>query len=188
MRLPRILPAPAVLAAAVIAVTVLAAGCGSDKTNTTTGGSSGPSGSGGSGGGCEVWVSGDQGRKPEVTVPDCAAPTALQSKDLIAGSGNAVKAGDTVLVNYTLYGWQGRKLVQSSYDTGQPFPVQSVGNAQVIAGWNQGLVGMKQGTRRLLVVPAPLGYGDQGTPDGSIRPNEALVFVIDAVSVTPAAR
>lgn len=178
MRLSRILHGPAVLAALAALATVLAAGCGNDKTSSTTGGS---------GGGCEVQVSGEQGKKPEVTVPACAAPAALQSKDLIAGSGDvAVKAGDTVLVNYTLYGWDGKKLVQSSYDAGQPFPVQSVGNAQVIAGWNQGLVGMKQGTRRLLVVPASLGYGAQGTPDGSIRPNEALVFVIDAVSVTSA--
>jgi peptidylprolyl isomerase len=153
---------------------VLAAGCGDDKAT--------PAGSGG----CQVQVSGDQGKKPDVTVPACAAPAALQSKDLIAGTGEAVKAGDTVTVNYTLYGWDGKKLVQSSYDAGQTFDVQSVGNAPVIDGWNQGLVGIKQGGRRLLVVPASLGYKDQGTPDGSIKPNEALVFVIDAVTVTPA--
>jgi peptidylprolyl isomerase len=131
-----------------------------------------------------VRVSGDAGKKPEVTVPECAAPTTLQTKDLIAGNGDPVKAGDTVTVHYTLYGWQGRKLVQSSYDTGQPFPVQDVGNAQVIPGWNQGLIGIKTGTRRLLVVPSELGYGAAGNPP--IQPNEALVFVIDAVSVTPA--
>jgi len=155
---------------------VFAAGCGDKKDNAA----------GGSDGNCDVRVSGDQGRKPEVTVPNCAAPTALQTRDLIAGTGEAVKAGDTVTVNYTLYGWDGKKLVQSSYDSGQPFPVQSVGNAQVIAGWNQGLIGIRQGARRLLVVPASLGYADQGTPDGSIKPNEALVFVVDVVSVTPA--
>jgi peptidylprolyl isomerase len=170
---------------ALTAVAVLAAGCGGSKSGSAGSGASG-SGPAGSGG-CEVQVSGAQGSKPQVTVPDCAAPGTLQSKDLIAGTGDAaVKAGDTVLVNYTLYGWEGKKLVQSSYDTGQPFPVQSVGNAQVIEGWNKGLIGMKQGTRRLLVVPASLGYADQGTPDGAIKPNEALVFVIDAVSVTPA--
>jgi peptidylprolyl isomerase len=133
-----------------------------------------------------VQVSGPQGSKPQVTVPACAAPTTLQVNDLIAGTGDPVKAGDTVTVHYTLYGWDGKSLVQSSYDTGQPFPVQSVGNAQVIDGWNQGLVGIKQGARRLLVVPAALGYGAQGTPDGSIKPNEALVFVVDAVQVAPA--
>jgi peptidylprolyl isomerase len=159
------------------ALGVLAAGCGDDKKTGNAGSA---------GGSCEVQVSGDQGKKPDVTVPSCAAPTTLQTKDLIAGTGDPVKAGDTVLVNYTLYGWDGKKLVQSSYDSGQPFPVQSVGNAQVIAGWNQGLIGIRQGTRRLLVVPASLGYADQGTPDGSIKPNEALVFVVDAVSVTPA--
>jgi peptidylprolyl isomerase len=154
--------------------TLLAAGCGSDTKQ--------PSGAGG----CEVQVSGDQGKKPDVTVPNCAAPTALQTKDLIAGTGEPVKDGDTVEVNYTLYGWDGKKLVQSSYDGGQTFPVQDVGHAQVIDGWNKGLVGLKQGGRRLLVVPPDLGYGAQGTPDGSIKPNEALVFVIDAVAVRPA--
>lgn len=153
---------------------LLAAGCGDDNK------SSGASGS------CEVSVSGDQGKKPDVTVPSCAAPTTLQTKDLITGSGDAVKAGDTVEVNYTLYGWDGKKLVQSSYDTGSTFPVQSVGNAQVIEGWNKGLIGIRAGGRRLLVVPASMGYADQGTPDGSIKPNEALVFVVDAVKVTPA--
>jgi peptidylprolyl isomerase len=166
---------------AALALPGLLAGCGDDSKPAATG-----SGTGSGSAGCEVQVSGDAGKKPQVTVPNCAAPSALQSKDLIPGQGEAVKAGDTVLVNYTLYGWDGKKLVQSSYDAGQPFPVQSVGNAQVIAGWNQGLIGIKQGARRLLVVPASLGYADQGTPDGSIKPNEALVFVVDAVSVTPA--
>jgi peptidylprolyl isomerase len=161
------------LIAALIAfvATTLLAGCGG---NDNKGGS----------GSCEVTVTGDQGKKPDVTVPDCAAPTAMQSKDLITGTGDAAKAGDTMVVNYTLYGWEGKKLVQSSYDTGQPFPVQPVGAAQVIDGWNQGLPGMRAGGRRLLVIPASLGYGAQGTSDGSIKPNEALVFVVDAVSVT----
>jgi peptidylprolyl isomerase len=169
-------------------LTVLAAlslamvGCSS----TTDGAATGVSTASGTGAGCEVQVTGAQGSKPQVTVPDCPAPTTLQVKDLIAGTGVPVKAGDGVTVHYTLYGWDGRSLVQSSYDTGQPFPVQDVGKAQVIDGWNQGLVGIKQGARRLLVVPAALGYGDRGTPDGSIKPNEALVFVVDAVQVTPA--
>jgi peptidylprolyl isomerase len=157
---------------------LLAAGCGDDGNGNGSGGTAA--------GSCEVSVTGDQGKKPDVTVPNCAAPTTLQTKDLITGSGDPVKAGDTVEVNYTLYGWDGKKLVQSSYDTGQSFPVQSVGNAQVIDGWNKGLIGIRQGARRLLVVPASLGYGAEGTTDGSIKPNEALVFVVDAVKVTPA--
>lgn len=132
---------------------------------------------------CDVAVTGSPGTKPEVKVPDCPAPTKLTTKDLVAGSGPAAKAGDTVVVQYTLYGWDGKKLVQSSYDAGQPFPVTNLGKAQVIDGWNQGLIGIKQGGRRLLLIPASLGYGDQGTPDGTIKPGEALVFVVDALQV-----
>lgn len=156
------------------ASSVLLAGCGSDKKDSGAGG-------------CDVSVSGDQGKKPDVSVPTkCAAPTALQTKDLIPGTGDPVKAGDTVTVNYTLYGWDDGKLVESSYDSNQPFPVQNVGSAAVIDGWNQGLIGIKQGGRRLLLVPPSLGYGAQG--NGPIKPNEALVFVVDAVTVAPAGK
>src|SRR5262249_2461702 len=168
------------------ALGLAAAGCGgttggSAGSSGSSGGSASSSGSSGSSpsAGCQVQVTGAQGSQPQVTVPDCAPPAALQVKDLIAGPGDPGKAGGPVTVHYTLYGWDGRSLVQSSYDTGQPFPVQDVGKAQVIDGWNQGLVGIKKGARRLLVVPAALGYGAQGISDGSIRPNEALVFVVD---------
>ncbi|WP_341351072.1 FKBP-type peptidyl-prolyl cis-trans isomerase [Nocardioides convexus] len=67
-----------------------------------------------------------------------------------------------------------------SFDRGQTFTVEPLGQAQVIAGWNQGLVGMQKGTRRLLVVPPDLGYGEGGQ---GVAPNETLVFVIDAVNV-----
>jgi peptidylprolyl isomerase len=168
---------------ALAALGLALAGCGgSNDGGAASSGSPDPSAPAG----CEVQVTGAQGSKPQVTVPDCPAPATLQVKDLIAGTGDPVKAGDVVAVHYTLYGWDGRSLVQSSYDTGQPFSVQDVGKAQVIDGWNQGLVGIKQGARRLLVVPAALGYRDQGTPDGTIKPNEALVFVVDAVQVSPA--
>ena len=154
---------------------LLAAGCGDKKDS-----------GGSASGSCDVSVSGDQGKKPQVSVPKCAAPTALQTKDLITGSGDAVRAGDTVAVNYTLYTWSDGKSVESSYDSGQSFPVENVGQAQVIDGWNKGLVGLRKGGRRLLVVPPSLGYGAQGS--GPIGPNETLVFVIDAVNLTPSGK
>src|ERR671912_999919 len=70
----------------------------------------------------------------------------------------------------------------ASWDRGQPFPVQNVGRAQVIQGWNEGLVGMPPGSRRLLVIPPDLGYGPRGT--GPIGLNETLAFVVDLVQVS----
>jgi peptidylprolyl isomerase len=58
----------------------------------------------------------------------------------------------------------------------------NVGQAQVIPGWKQGLLGMKQGGRRLLIIPPDLGYGAQG--QNPVKPNETLVFVLDAASVS----
>ena len=67
----------------------------------------------------------------------------------------------------------------ASWDRGgQPFSF-SLGAGQVIPGWDQGIVGMQKGGRRLLVIPPALGYGEQGTPGGPIPPNAPLVFVVD---------
>jgi peptidylprolyl isomerase len=151
----------------------------------TAGCGTGGSGNSGSAGSCQVQVSGAQGSKPQVTVPDCAAPTTLQTKDVIAGTGAAAKVGDTLLTQYTLLDWGTKKLVQSSYDGGEPFAVAPLGQAQVIQAWNEGLVGMRQGGRRVLVAPPDKAYGAQGEPP-DIAPNATLVFVIDAVRVTAA--
>jgi FKBP-type peptidyl-prolyl cis-trans isomerase len=162
---------------AALGVLATAAGCGSKGNNSA--GSTGPAGS------CQVQVSGAQGSKPQVTVPDCAAPTTLQSKDVITGTGAAAKAGDTMLTQYTLLDWGTKKLVQSSYNGGEPFAVAPLGRARVIEAWNEGLVGMRQGGRRVLIAPPDKAYGPQGAPP-DIPPNATLVFVIDAVRVTAA--
>jgi FKBP-type peptidyl-prolyl cis-trans isomerase len=73
----------------------------------------------------------------------------------------------------------------ASWDAGAPFPVQ-IGVTQVIEGWTRGLVGLRQGGRRMLTIPPELGYGAAGYPP-DIPPNETLVFVVDAVAVEPAA-
>ncbi|HEY6795683.1 MAG TPA: FKBP-type peptidyl-prolyl cis-trans isomerase [Kineosporiaceae bacterium] len=129
----------------------------------------------------DVTVQGAFGKKPTVTIPDtCAPPAKLVTKDLSTGTGAVVKEGDTVQTDYLLVTWSDKKVLDTSFGRG-PFPVQDVGHAQVIDGWNQGLIGMKQGGRRLLIVPPDLGYGQGGN---GIQPNETLVFVIDAVKVT----
>ena len=89
-----------------------------------------------------------------------------------------VLAGDTLTVNYCGVGMQSRQMFDSSWTRGEPisFPLDGL-----IQGWIQGLPGMKVGGQRLLVIPGDLGYGPQG--QGTILPNETLVFVVELVSI-----
>jgi peptidylprolyl isomerase len=97
--------------------------------------------------------------------------------DIVKGSGAGAKDGDSVTVDYAGSSWSTGKEFDASWNSGQPFPV-ALGQGSVIQGWEQGLQGMKNGGRRLLVIPPDLGYGAQGSGD-KIKPNETLVFVID---------
>ncbi len=136
------------------------------------------------GGPCDVKVSTDTKAKPEITVPDCDKATALLTRDIVEGTGPEAKAGDAIAVNYTGINWTTKKEFDSSWKPGrQPYTVQPLGQAGVINGWNQGLIGAKKGGRRLLVIPGDLGYGPQGNVRASIAPNETLVFVVDVVSI-----
>lgn len=129
----------------------------------------------------EIKVTGAPGAKPSVTIPaDCAAPTKLLTKDLTPGNGAEAKAGSNVAVNYDLLTWSDKKDVENSFDSGQPLPV-TLGQGQVIPGFDQGLAGIKQGGRRLLVIPPDLGYG--ANANGPIKANETLVFVVDAAQI-----
>ena len=121
--------------------------------------------------------------KPSVAVPDGKPPKKLEQVDLVEGTGPAAKTGDTVKVKYVGLGWSTGQEFDASWDRGDTLDVE-LGAGSVIPGWDQGLVGIKKGGRRLLVVPPNLAYGAQGQPP-TIGANETLVFVIDAVSVTP---
>ena len=136
--------------------------------------------------GCAVSVSLNTDNKPAIRVPSCAKkPTTLQTKDIVAGTGVAAKAGDAVNVKYIGFSWDNKKEFDASWDNGLgSFKVAPLGQAQVIDGWNQGLIGVKKGARRLLVLPPALGYGAAGYPP-SIAPNETLIFVVDVISVGP---
>jgi peptidylprolyl isomerase len=126
-------------------------------------------------------VSGALGAKPAITVPTtCAPPASLLIKDLEPGTGTEIKQGSTAALHYVLATFSDHKTREASWDGGQPFELQNIGQAGVIQGWNEGLIGLKQGGRRLLVVPSDKGY-PQGS--GDIPPGETLVFVIDAVQV-----
>lgn len=128
-------------------------------------------------------VTGSTGREPVFTVPkDCAAPSKLLVVDLDKGTGKAIESGDSAELNYVLKAFSTGEKVDSSWDRGQPLPLENIGQAGVIDGWNEGLIGLKEGGRRLLVVPPDKGYGEQGSGE-AIKPNETLVFVIGAVSV-----
>jgi len=121
-------------------------------------------------------------KKPVVVVPTGPAPTKLIVRDLVVGTGQTAKKGDTVTVNYVGVLFKGGKEFDSSWKTGQPatFPLTSGG---VIAGWVNGLPGMKVGGRRELIIPAAQAYGAAGRPP-TIPANSALVFVVDLLSIS----
>ena len=121
-------------------------------------------------------------KKPEFSVGTGTAPTKLVIKDLVVGTGAVVRAGSNVAVNYVGKAWSTGAEFDSSWSRNQTFDVTNVGQAAVIQGWNDGLIGMKQGGRRELTIPADLAYGAAG--NGAIKGGETLVFVIDAVTVT----
>jgi peptidylprolyl isomerase len=103
----------------------------------------------------------------------------LQMQDLTVGTGQEVKSGDTVTVNYLGTLTDGTKF-DSSYDRNQPFTTQ-IGVGQVIKGWDEGIVGMKVGGKRKLIIPPSLGYGSQAA--GSIPPNSTLVFEVELIGI-----
>jgi peptidylprolyl isomerase len=123
---------------------------------------------------------GTAGTAPTVVVPTGAPPTQLESADLIAGTGPTAEAGDTVTVQYVLATYSSGKVIQSSW-TSQPFQF-TLGEGQVIKGWDMGVVGMQAGGRRELIIPPSLGYGDQ-SPDPGIAANDTLVFVVDLLKI-----
>jgi FKBP-type peptidyl-prolyl cis-trans isomerase FkpA len=96
------------------------------------------------------------------------------------GKGAVAKAGNTVSVNYTGWLTSGKKF-DSSFDAGKPFEF-TLGQGQVIPGWDQGVAGMKVGGKRKLTIPAELGYGAQGA-GGVIPPNATLIFEVELLGV-----
>lgn len=119
---------------------------------------------------------------PSLEAASGDAPTALTVQPLIEGEGPAVAAGQTVLVHYTGWLWDGTQF-DSSWERMTPYPVQNIGAGQVIAGWNEGLVGQKVGSQVLLVVPPDKGYGAEGQGE-TIPGDSTLVFVVDILSAS----
>jgi peptidylprolyl isomerase len=124
--------------------------------------------------------------KPGVTSKSSATPAALQVKDLVVGSGAVAKPTSTVTVQYVGVRYADGKQFDASWDHGGAvgFSLQQVGPGVTRGiGGTTGVAPMKVGGRRLMILPAALGYGSTGTQDGSIPPNAAIVFVVDLVGV-----
>jgi len=122
------------------------------------------------------------------TVPMSASPSAMQTLDgglmtgdVRVGTGKEVKAGDTIIANYNGALENGQKF-DSSYDRGQPLEFQ-IGAGKVIKGWDLGVVGMKEGGKRRLIIPSDLGYGAAGAGNGAIPPNSTLIFDVEVLKV-----
>jgi len=127
-------------------------------------------------------VSDDLTTKPEIPAPSGEPPAELQQVDIVEGKGKAAKAGDTVAVQYVGNSWSTGAQFDASWDRGtEPFTFP-LGAGQVIPGWDQGVAGMKEGGRRVLVIPPDLAYGAQ-SPSPEIAPNETLVFVVDLTKI-----
>src|SRR5262245_26818630 len=115
----------------------------------------------------------DDGGPAKVTgLKAVVLPSGLEFYELRKGTGAEAKAGKTVRVHYTGWLTSGKKF-DSSVDRHEPFEF-SLGSRQVIAGWDEGVAGMKVGGRRQLRIPAKLGYGERSV--GPIPPNSDLIF------------
>jgi peptidylprolyl isomerase len=154
-------------------------------TTTTTGSMTGSSSVPGFAAIATPLAPGSFGTAPTVTVPTTPPPTVEEASNLIVGNGTAIKLGDTFTAQYVLADYATHKVLQSSW-TSQPFACDATSNCKLqtgglITGWVNGMVGMKVGGRRELIIPPALGYGN-GSGNG-IPGNDTLLFVIDLLKV-----
>ena len=120
----------------------------------------------------------------QTTGATMTTPSGLKITDTQAGTGATPKTGQTCVMHYTgwLYegGAKGKKF-DSSLDRGQPFEFP-IGRQRVIAGWDEGVATMKVGGKRTLIIPPQLGYGARGA-GGVIPPNATLMFEVELLDV-----
>ncbi|MFM7949786.1 MAG: FKBP-type peptidyl-prolyl cis-trans isomerase [Actinomycetales bacterium] len=122
-------------------------------------------------------VSNNAGDAPVISKPTGEPPTQLVAEDVLAGTGKTATIESTVTVHYTLMAWSTGEVLESSWSSGPAtFPL-----SQVITGWQEGVPGMKEGGRRLLIIPPDKGYGVSGA--GSVGPNETLIFAVDLLAI-----
>jgi peptidylprolyl isomerase len=120
--------------------------------------------------------------KPHVDVPAGESPSyQLELEDIAVGDGDEASAGNVVEVHYVGVSWSTGKQFDASWDRGDTFKF-TLGKGHVIAGWDQGVAGMRVGGRRRITIPPNLAYGKRGA-GGVIGPDETLVFVVDLVGM-----
>ena len=119
--------------------------------------------------------------KPEVDPHDGPAPADLLIKDITVGDGPEATAGQFVSVHYVGVAFSTGEEFDASWNRGESFDFP-LGAGAVIAGWDRGVVGMKVGGRRRLVIPPDLAYGDRGA-GAVITPGETLIFVVDLLDL-----
>jgi len=119
--------------------------------------------------------------KPSVTIPEGAPPADLVLEDLEVGDGTEAIPGANVTVHYVGVAWSDQRQFDASWDRDEFFEFP-LGRGHVIAGWDQGVAGMRVGGRRRITIPPHLGYGAAGA-GGVIKGGETLVFVVDLINV-----
>jgi peptidylprolyl isomerase len=156
---------------AVLALGTSLAACGSEDK---AGGEVGKSG---------IKVTEEFGKKPTVTHGDGEPDKTLVTEVLKEGDGAEVKKGDYLTANYLGQIWRDGKVFDNSYDRGAPssFPI---GIGGVIAGWDEGLVGKKVGSRVVMSIPSDKGYKETGNEQAGIKGDDTLIFVVDLVGTS----
>ena len=122
------------------------------------------------------------GQAPTVKIPTTTPPTSLVVRTLIKGSGPLVSKGQYLVTQYVGLNWRTRAVFDSSWSRRTPLGFQiDATPAQIIPGWDMGLVGVPVGSRVMLVIPPKDGYGSQGASQAGIKGTDTLVFVVDVL-------
>ena len=124
----------------------------------------------------------DTKTKPVIGKPSGDPPAELVKEDIVVGKGKTAKKGSSITVQYVGASFSTGEEFDASWDRGEPFQLE-LGAGMVIQGWDQGIVGMKEGGRRRLTIPPALAYGPAGAPP-AIGPDETLIFIVDLVEVS----
>ena len=129
-------------------------------------------------------VSGAANVKPTIAIPKVAAPTTLVTSTLLQGNGRVAAKGDELVVQYVGQIWATGKEFDSSWSRSSPVGF-AIGVGQLIPAWDQGLVGVKVGSRVLIIAPPASGYGSAGQSAAGISGTDTLVFVVDVLGDYP---
>jgi peptidylprolyl isomerase len=177
----------AISAAVTVAAAIVIAGCGSssssssigvgqeNKANETiakAGGATAPTPTTPA-----TPTSGPLSKEPAIKPPSGPPPGKVVVKDIVTGTGAQAKVGSSITVNYVGALYHGGSVFDASWKHGEPVSF-ALTPGSLIAGWIQGIPGMKVGGRRELIIPSALAYGPRGRPP-TIPPNAPLVFVVD---------